>query len=89
MNLINMIEVIKIEKKFNWKMVLGVFISIVMIGLGVTMIVANEGVIKSMQRGIGGLLILNALTDLWYIIRMALIMLHRKITTEKGKNLID
>ncbi len=71
-NLVNLIEVFKFENKKSWRFVLGLFVAIIMIGLGVAMIIAGETVIASMQQGIGLFLIINALINIWYIVRLSI-----------------
>ena len=58
------------EKKKDWKFAVGVIASIVMMGLGVAMTFADELRIAFMQQSIGVFLILNALTNIWYIFRL-------------------
>ncbi len=69
-NLFNLIEVFRLENKRTWRFFFGLFTAVIMIGLGIGMIVAGEAVIASMQQGIGIFLIINALVNLWYIIRL-------------------
>lgn len=69
-NTVNLIETLKVEKKKDWKFAVGVIASIVMMGLGVAMTFASELKIAFMQQSIGVFLILNALINIWYIIRL-------------------
>ena len=69
-NAVNLIETLKVEKKKDWKFAVGVIASIVMMGLGVAMTFADELKIAFMQQSIGVFLILNALTNIWYIFRL-------------------
>jgi uncharacterized membrane protein HdeD (DUF308 family) len=69
-NAVNLIETLKVEKKKDWKFAVGVIASIVMMGLGVAMTFADELRIAFMQQSIGVFLILNALTNIWYIFRL-------------------
>jgi len=70
-NLVNLVETFRFEDKKSWKFFVGLFVAVIMIGLGIAMIVAGETVIASMQQGIGVFLIINALINIWYIIRLA------------------
>ena len=69
-NLVSLVEVLRFEDKKSWRFAFGLIAAIVMIGLGVTMIIAGESVIASFQQGIGVLLIINALINIWYIVRL-------------------
>ncbi len=69
-NLVNLVEVLRFENKKSWRFAVGLFVSVIMIGLGIGMIVAGETVIASMQQGIGVFLIINALINIWYIVRL-------------------
>ncbi|MCR5274668.1 MAG: DUF308 domain-containing protein, partial [Clostridiales bacterium] len=71
-NLVNLVETFRFEDKKSWKFFVGLFVAVIMIGLGIAMIVAGETVIASMQQGIGVFLIINALINIWYIIRLRL-----------------
>ncbi len=71
-NLVNMIEIFKLEEKRSWKFFVGLFVAIIMIGLGVAMIIAGETVIASMQQGIGIFLVIDALINIWYIVRLGM-----------------
>jgi len=69
-NLVSIFELFKLENKKSLRFIIGVFASVIMIGLGVTMIIAGEEKIAAMQQGVGIFLILNALVNLWPIIRL-------------------
>ncbi len=71
-NVINLIEVFKLEDKKSWRFYVGLFVAVIMIGLGIGMIAAGETVIASMQQGIGIFLIINSVINLWYIIRLGI-----------------
>ena len=68
--LINLIETLKIEKKKNWLFAVGLIAAIVTMALGTTMIFASVAKIEMMQQSIGVFLILNALINIWYILRL-------------------
>lgn len=69
-NAVNLIESLKVEKKKDWKFAVGLIVSIVMMGLGVATAAASAAKVEIMQQSIGIFLILNALTNLWYIFRL-------------------
>ena len=69
-NLVNLFETFRLEDKKSWKFFVGLFVAVIMIGLGIAMLIAGETVIASMQQGIGVFLIINALINIWYIIRL-------------------
>ena len=69
-NAVNLIESLKVEKKKDWKFAVGLIVSIVMMGLGVATAAASAAQVEIMQQSIGIFLILNALTNLWYIFRL-------------------
>lgn len=48
---------------------LGLFVAVIMMGLGVAMLIASEEKIAAMQQGIGGFLIVNALLNIVYMIQ--------------------
>lgn len=68
--LINLVETLKIEKRKTWQKAIGVIAAIVMIGLGVTMMIANAAEVELVQQSTGGFLILSALLNIWYAIRL-------------------
>ncbi len=67
-NLVNLIEVLRFENKKSVRFFVGLFVAIIMIGLGIAMLVAGEQVIANMQQGIGVFLIINSIINIWYII---------------------
>ena len=69
-NAVNLIETLKTDKKKDWKFAVGLIVSIVMMGLGVATAAASAAKVEIMQQSIGIFLILNALTNLWYIFRL-------------------
>ncbi len=69
-NIANLIGVFKLENKKSWRFFVGLFVSVIMIGLGIAMFIAEESVIAAMQQGIGLFLIINSLMNIWYIIRL-------------------
>ncbi len=69
-NFVNLIEVLKFENKKSWRFIIGLFVAVIMIGLGVAMAVSSENVIASFQQAIGIFLIINAVTNIWYIISL-------------------
>lgn len=69
-NAVNLIETLKTDKKKDWKFAVGLIVSIVMMGLGVATVIASAAKVELMQQSIGIFLILNALTNLWYIFRL-------------------
>lgn len=69
-NAVNLIESLKVEKKKDWKFAVGLIVSIVMMGLGVATAAASAAKVEITQQSIGIFLILNALTNLWYIFRL-------------------
>lgn len=68
--LVNLAETLKIEKRKSWKKTVGVIAAIVMTGLGVTMMIASAAKVELIQQSAGSLLILSALCNIWYIIRL-------------------
>lgn len=68
--LVNLAETMKIEKKRSWQFAVGVIAAIVMIGLGVTMIIASAAKVELVQQSGGVFLILSALLNIWYMIRL-------------------
>ena len=48
---------------------LGLFVAVIMMGLGVAMLIASEEKITAMQQGIGGFMIINALLNIVYMIQ--------------------
>ena len=68
--LINLVETLKIEKRKTWQKAIGVIAAIVMIGLGVTMVIASAAEVELVQQSTGGFLILSALLNIWYAIRL-------------------
>ena len=68
--IVNLLETLKIEKKRSWQFAVGVIAAVVMMGLGVTMIVAGEAKIELVQQSGGIFLILSALVNIWYVIRL-------------------
>ena len=68
--LINLAETLKIEKRKTWQKAIGVIAAIVMIGLGVTMMIASAAEVELVQQSTGGFLILSALLNIWYAIRL-------------------
>ena len=68
--LINLVETLKIEKRKTWQKAIGVIAAIVMIGLGVTMMIASAAEVELVQQSTGGFLILSALLNIWYAIRL-------------------
>lgn len=69
-NAVNLIETIRLEEKKDWKYVVGIFVSVFLMGLGVMMVFADELRIAIMQRGIGAFLVLNAVLNIWYLFRL-------------------
>ena len=68
--LVNLVETLKIEKRKTWQKAIGVIAAIVMIGLGVTMMIASAAEVELVQQSTGGFLILSALLNIWYAIRL-------------------
>ena len=68
-NGINLVSVLKLENKRTWRFVVGLCASIGWLVLGVAMLIAPEQIIAEIQHGIGLLLVLNAVTNIWYILR--------------------
>ena len=68
--LINLVETLKIEKRKTWQKAIGVIAAIVMLGLGVTMMIASAAEVELVQQSTGGFLILSALLNIWYAIRL-------------------
>ncbi len=69
-NGVNLVETLKLEKKGTWMFFVSLIVSIVMMGLGIAMVFANELKIALMQQSIGVFLILNALLNIWYLFRL-------------------
>ena len=68
--LINLAETLKIEKRKTWQKAVGVIAAIVMTGLGVTMMIASTAKVELVQQSAGIFLILSALLNIWYVIRL-------------------
>lgn len=68
--LVNLVETLKIEKRKTWQKAIGVIAAIVMLGLGVTMMIASAAEVELVQQSTGGFLILSALLNIWYAIRL-------------------
>ncbi len=69
-NLVNLIETLKLEERHTWKFAVGNITAIVMMGLGVVLAFTSGQKAVVMQQAIGIFLILNALTNIWYIFRL-------------------
>ena len=69
-NLVSLVEVLRYENKKSWRFIVGIIAAIVMIVLGAAMIIAPENIIANIRIGIGWILILNAVINVWYIIRL-------------------
>ncbi len=67
---VNLIETLKLEKKKGWQFAVGIIAAVVMITLGGTMILAGEAKIEIVQQSSGIFLILSALINIWYVIRL-------------------
>lgn len=68
--LVNLVETMKIEKRKSWQKTVGVIAAIVMAGLGVTMMIASVAKVELVQQSAGIFLILSALLNIWYVIRL-------------------
>ena len=68
--LINLAETLKIEKTKSWQKAVGVIAAIVMTGLGVTMMIASAAKVELVQQSAGIFLILSAVLNIWYMIRL-------------------
>ncbi len=71
-NLVNLVGVLRMENKKSFAFFLGLFVALIMIGLGVAMLIAGEAKIAAMQQGIGIFLIINSVVNIWYIIRLGI-----------------
>ncbi len=69
-NLVNLIETLKLEERHSWKFAVGTIAAIVMMGLGVVLAFTSGQKAVAMQQAIGVFLILNALTNIWYVFRL-------------------
>ncbi len=67
---VNLIETLKIEKKRSWQFAVGLIAAIVMMALGFTMTVAGETRIEQVQQSSGIFLILSAILNIWYSLRL-------------------
>ena len=68
--LVNLIEILKIKNRKDWKFIVSIIGALAIAALGVMMIVAREEDIAVMQRSIGAILILNAVVNIWYIVQL-------------------
>ncbi len=68
--LVNLVETLKIEKRKSWQKTVGVIAAIVMTGLGLTMMIASAAKVELVQQSAGIFLILSALVNIWYIVRL-------------------
>ncbi len=68
--LVNLIETLKIKEKKDWKFVVSLVGVFAVAALGIVTIAAREEDVAVMQRGIGALLILNAVVNIWYIVQL-------------------
>ena len=68
--LVNLAETLKIEKRNSWQKAVGVTAAIVMTGVGVTMMIASAAKVELVQQSAGIFLILSALVNIWYMIRL-------------------
>ncbi len=69
-NVMNLLDVLKLENKTSWRFYVGLIVSILMIFLGVIMFFAEDEDIVSMQQGVGLFLIINSLINLPYALRL-------------------
>lgn len=67
---VNLAETLRIENRKSWQFAAGIIVAIVMLGLGVTMIAAGTDKVELMQQSGGIFLILSALLNTWYILRL-------------------
>ncbi len=75
---INIAETFRLENKHSWKFIVGLAAGIFLSGLGIVLIVADTEKVIAMQQGIGWVLILNALINVWYILRMYITIRREK-----------
>ena len=68
--LVNLVETLKIEKRKSWQFAVGVMAAIVIMGLGIAMMIAGAAKVELIQQSGGIFLILSALINIWYIIRL-------------------
>lgn len=68
--MVNLAETMKIETGKSWQKAVGVITAVVMMGLGVAMMIASAAKIELVQQSAGIFLILSALTNIWYMIRL-------------------
>lgn len=68
--LVNLAETLKIERRKSWQKAVSVIAAIVMTGLGVTMMIASTAKVELVQQSAGIFLILSALLNIWYMIRL-------------------
>lgn len=71
-NLSNLAATLKLKDKNRFRFYISLVAAIVMIGFGVALIAASGAKIQVFQQSIGVFLIVNALTNLWYIVQLAL-----------------
>ena len=67
--LINLIETLKIKNKKDWKFIVSIIGVLAITALGIFTITAPEENIAVLQRGIGTILVLNAVVNIWYVIQ--------------------
>ena len=68
--LINLVETLRIENRKTWQFKVGLIAAMVMIGLGITMMIASKAHIELVQQTGGIFLVLSALINIWYMIRL-------------------
>ncbi len=68
--LVSLAETLKIEKRKSRQQTVSVIAAIVMTGLGVTMMITSVAKIELVQQSAGIILILSALCNIWYVIRL-------------------
>lgn len=69
-NLLNLLEALRMEERGTWKRWLGMVVSFLMIVLGLVMCFLSAEAVGKMMISVGGFLVVNALVNLWYLIRL-------------------
>lgn len=67
--LVNLFETLKIKNKKDWKFIVSIIGVLAITALGIFTITAPEENIAVLQRGIGTILVLNAVVNIWYVIQ--------------------
>lgn len=77
--IMNLSQSLWVEKEKSWKLVLTIVLALLSMGVGVTLLVRASEASRLMKQTMGGLLIIDAITDLW-------VMLQMSMAVKKAKN---